>query len=104
MPATVELPAESVNVDDPEPGAGMLAGLKLAVTPEGKPLADRAIAESNPPEMAAVIEEVPELPGATVSEAGLAESAKPGVPLEVTVRVMLAVSVRPPPVPVMVMV
>jgi hypothetical protein len=80
----------------------MLAGLKLAVTPEGSPLADSAIAELNPPVMAAAIEEVPELPGATVSAAGLAESEKPGVPLEVTVRVMLVLSVSPPPVPVMV--
>ena len=100
----MELLAESVNVDDPEPGAGMLVGLKPAVTPEGKPLAERAIAELNPPEMAAVIEEVPELPGATVSEAGLAEREKPGVPLDVTVSVTLVVSVSPPPVPVMVMV
>ena len=81
----------------------MLAGLKPAVTPEGKPPAERAIAESNPPEMAAVIVDCPELPGAIVSEAGPAESEKPGVPLEVTVSVTLVVSVSPPPVPVMVM-
>jgi hypothetical protein len=82
----------------------MLVGLKPAVTPEGKPLADRAIAELNPPVMAAVMEEVPELAGATVSEAGLAESEKPGVTPEVTVSVTLVVSVRPPPLPVTVMV
>ena len=102
--ATVELPAESVSVDDPEPGAEMLAGLKPAVTPEGKPLADRAIAELNPPEMAALIVDCPEPPGAIVSAAGLAESEKRGVLPEVTVSVMLVVSVRPPPVPVMLMV
>jgi hypothetical protein len=48
-----------VNVDEPEPGEGILAGLKLAVTPEGKPLADSAIAPSNPPEAVAVIVDVP---------------------------------------------
>ena len=82
----------------------MLVGLKLAVTPEGKPLADSAIAELNPPEMAAVIVEFPEPPGATVTELGLADSEKPGVVLELIVRLMLAVSFSPPPLPVMVMV
>ena len=48
-----------VNVDEPEPGEGILSGLKLAVTPEGKPLADSAIAPSNPPEAVAVIVDVP---------------------------------------------
>jgi hypothetical protein len=80
----------------------MLAGLKLAVTPEGKPLADRAIAELNPPEMAAVIVDSPELPGATVTAGGLADSEKPGVVLEPIVRLTLAVSFSPPPLPVIV--
>jgi hypothetical protein len=99
----VELLAESVNVDDPEPGAGMLAGVKLAVTPEGKPPAERAIAELNPPEMAAVIVEFPEPPGATMTEAGLADSEKPGAVPEPIVRLTPAVSFSPPPLPVMVM-
>ena len=99
----MELPAESVSVEDPEPGAGMLAGLKLAVTPEGKPPADNAIAELNPPEMAAVMVDFPEPPGATVTEVGEADSEKPGVVLELIVRLMLAVSFRPPPLPVTVM-
>ncbi len=82
----------------------MLAGLKLAVTPEGKPLADRAIAELKPPEMEAVIVDFPEPPGATVTAAGLADSEKPGVLLEPIVRLTLAVSFSPLPLPVMVMV
>lgn len=36
--------------DVPEPGAAMEDGLKLKVTPEGTPLAENAMAESNPPE------------------------------------------------------
>ena len=57
-------------VDVPEPGAAMDVGLKLTVTPDGWPLADKAIAELKPPETAVVIVEVPELPLATVSEVG----------------------------------
>ena len=82
----------------------MLAGLKLAVTPAGKPLAERAIAELNPPEMDAVIVDFPELPAAAVTAAGLADSEKAGVLLEPIVRLTLAVSFIPPPLPVMVMV
>jgi hypothetical protein len=37
-PAGVELPVVMVRVDDPEPPL-IEAGLKLAVAPEGKPLA-----------------------------------------------------------------
>jgi hypothetical protein len=36
--------------DVPEPGAAMELGLKLAVTPEGTPVAERLIAELNPPD------------------------------------------------------
>ncbi len=63
-------------MDDPEPGAGMLAGLKLDVTPEGKPLADSEIAASNPSKTAVVIVAVPELPAGTVSDAGFASTEK----------------------------
>lgn len=38
----------SVRVDVPEPGAAMVAGLKLAVTPAGWPVADRERAELKP--------------------------------------------------------
>jgi hypothetical protein len=37
----------------------MRVGLKLAVTPDGKPLADNVIALLNPPEGVAVMVEVP---------------------------------------------
>jgi hypothetical protein len=42
--ATVRLKSEV-----PEPGAAIEAGLKLAVTPDGTPVAESAIAELNPP-------------------------------------------------------
>jgi len=37
---------------EPDPGAAMLAGVKLYVTRLGTPVAERATAELNPPEMA----------------------------------------------------
>jgi hypothetical protein len=44
-------------VDDPEPGARIVLGLKLTVTLLGSPVADNAIEESKPPEIAVVIVE-----------------------------------------------
>jgi hypothetical protein len=44
-------------VDEPEPGAGMELGLKLTVTLLGWPLADKAMAESKPPETVVVMVE-----------------------------------------------
>lgn len=48
-----------VIVEFPEPGAGMVAGLKLTVVPEGAPVADKLIELLNPPLIAVVIVEVP---------------------------------------------
>ena len=42
------LPTEKVIVDMPDPGAAIEAGLKLAVTPVGRPTADKAIRELKP--------------------------------------------------------
>jgi hypothetical protein len=39
----------------------MVAGVKDTVTPMGKPVADKEIAESKPPETVVVIVDVPEL-------------------------------------------
>jgi len=97
------LVAVKVNVELPEPGAAMLVGLKPAVTPEGRPLADRAMALLNPPETAAVMLVVAVDPSCTVTELGLAVSVKFGVELEETVSETMVVCVTPPPVPVMVM-
>ena len=53
MPAVVLDDDASVNVLLPLPGAAMLVGKKLAVTPAGCPLTDSATAELNP--LAAVV-------------------------------------------------
>jgi hypothetical protein len=90
-------------VDDPEPGAGMVLGLKLTVTLLGSPLADKEMAESKPPEIAVVIVEWPEFPGSIVSEVGDALMVKLGV-VPVTVRETVVVSLVLPEVPVTVIV
>jgi len=110
VPVTVmvDVPAPTVEgtvmvtAEVPEPGAAIDVGLKATVTPEGWPLADSAIAELNPPETFVVMVDEPLLPWTTETEVGEAEMVKAGAAL--TVRVMVAVCVNPPPVPVTVMV
>jgi hypothetical protein len=85
-------------VEDPEPGAGMELGLKLTVTLLGSPLADSAIAELKPPEIAVVIVEWPELPGLTVIDVGEALMVKLGL-VPVTVSETVVVSMMLPEVP-----
>ena len=50
VPAVAVLLAVNVRLEFPLPGAAMDAGLKLAVTPAGRPEAERLTAELNPPE------------------------------------------------------
>ena len=69
-------PTTIVMLDVPDPGAGIVVGLKLTVVPEGTPEADKAMELSNPPLTAVVTVEVPWFPWATVSELGDAESVK----------------------------
>ena len=90
-----------VMAEFPEPGAGIVLGLKLTVVPEGTPEADKLIALLKPPLMALVIVEVPWFPCATLSEAGEAESVK--LAAAVTVSVTVVVCWMPPPLPVTVM-
>jgi len=78
----------------------MDAGLKLTVTPAGWPVADKATAELNPPEMATPMVDVPLLPCSTDTEAGKAEMVKSGVAAGFTVKVTVVVCIRPPPEPV----
>jgi len=91
-------------VDVPEPGAGIVVGLKLMVTPEGAPDADNETEELKPPEPAVVIVTLPGLSGSTVSAVGDALMLKSGLAAAVTVSETVVVRVRPPPVPVTVIV
>ena len=60
-------PTETVSVDQPAPGAAIVAGLKAVVVPAGKPDAESETVELNGPEIAVVIVEVPDAPWAIVS-------------------------------------
>ena len=75
-PGTAVVAAESVRIDDPDPGAAMPDGVNCAVTPDGKPLTASEIAELKPSKAWAVTVAVPELGELTVSESGLASIEK----------------------------
>jgi len=59
-----------VSVESPEPGAGKVRGLKLAVTPVGRLEADNVIAASNPPVRTAATVVIPLAPCCTVRVLG----------------------------------
>lgn len=92
-----------VMLDVPEPGAAIGFGLKLAVTREGRPVADNVIAELKPPEIVVVIVDFPELPLEIVSDDGEALMVKLGL-VPVTVSDTVVVSTVLPEVPVTVIV
>jgi len=100
VPVRARVVTEIFTVDVPAPGAVMDVGVKAAVTPVGRPVAERETAALKPPATVVVTVEVPLLPLVTDTELGDTETAKLGV--TVTVRLTVAVCVRPPPVPVMV--
>jgi hypothetical protein len=79
VPAAVFEATAMVMVEVPEPGAAVDGGAKLTVTPVGWPVADKATAELNPPEMPTVMVDVPPLPCATDTEPGEEEMVKLGV-------------------------
>jgi hypothetical protein len=81
----------NVSFDAPEPGAAKEVGLKLAVTPEGRPDADRETAESKLPATVEVMEVEPELVRSTVSELGEALREKPVPAGDDTVRLTVVV-------------
>ena len=90
VPAELVASTARVRVDVPEPGAGRMAGLKLAVTPAGWPAADRATGELKPWGTAMVRAEVTLAPGAAETEAGTAVAVRPvggaGAPLRALIR------------------
>jgi hypothetical protein len=81
----------------------MEAGPKTMVWAFPCPEADKAIAELKLPVTAVVIAAVPDAHWATVIEVGEAERVKPAGAVAVTVSETVAVCVRLPSVPVMVM-
>jgi len=98
VPVVAVLLAENVSVELPLPGAAIEAGLKLAVTPLGKPVAESAIAALKPPLTVLDIVVLAELLCTTDTLVGDALTAKLGVWAEVTVRATVEVCVIPPPV------
>jgi hypothetical protein len=61
-PTVADDVAVTVRVDEPEPGAAIVEGLKLALTPEGSPEAEREIAELNDPDRVVDTVELPDEP------------------------------------------
>jgi hypothetical protein len=100
VPVLAVLETVSVKCEVPAPGATMEAGLKVLVTPDGTPVAERATAELNPPETVVVTTAYPLCPSARYPAVGETEMVNAGVAGEVTVRETVVVSVNPPPVPV----
>ena len=79
VPAVAVLLAVNVRLEFPLPGAAMDAGLKLAVTPAGRPEAERVTAELNPPEPEVEIVVLAVLPCVTDRLVGAALKAKSGL-------------------------
>jgi hypothetical protein len=103
VPVGAFLATVRVKFDVPEPGAAIEVGLKLPVTPDGKPVADKAIDALKPPEIAVVTTAKPLWPRRREPEVGETEMVKAPLPGVVTVSETVAVCVIPPPVPVTVM-
>jgi len=103
VPRVAVLETVRVKFDVPEPGAAIEVGLKLPVTPEGRPVAVKAIAALNPPETEVVTTAKPLWPRRNDPEVGETEMAKAPLPGAVTVSETVVVFVIPPPVPVTVM-
>ena len=100
VPVTVDEPTVKVNVEGPDPGAAIEVGLNAAVMPVGRPDAESATAELNPPETLVLMVDVPVPPCAMETLVGEAEMVKSGTGAAVTVKLMVEVCVVEPPVPV----
>ena len=79
VPVVAVLLAVNVSVELPLPGAAIVVGLKLAVTPLGNPEIERATDELKPLETEVEIVLVAELPGVTDRVVGEALRAKAGL-------------------------
>ena len=88
--------ALNVTVLAPFPGDAILVGAKVAVTPEGNPVADNATADLKPPRAVVVTVTEAELPAVTDTVVAPGVSVKLGT---VTVSASGVVCVNPPPVP-----
>lgn len=89
--------ADSFSVLLPEPGEAILAGVKVAVTPLGRPVTDRATVDLKPFCAAVVKVTGMEPPAVTMILVPLGVSVKVG---DGTVSAREAVRVNPAPVPV----
>jgi hypothetical protein len=96
IPVAAALDAESVSALLPPV---VEAGLNVAVTPLGNPLALNATALVNPPVRVIVMVLVPLAPRLTVRFEGEADNVKSGVGAALTVRLNVVARLRPPPEP-----
>src|SRR5689334_14755763 len=96
--ATVPVAAVALAVRVSELVVVVLFGLNEAITPPGRPEAERLMVPLNPPWRATVIVLVPLEPCGTVSPVGAAEIAK--LPWGFTMREIATVLVKLPDVPV----
>jgi len=79
VPVVAVVLAEKVRVELPLPGAAIEVGLKVPVTPDGKPDTESETAELKPPETVVEMVLLPELPWATDRLVGEALRVKSGV-------------------------
>lgn len=100
FPNVAFLPTLTVMVELPEPGAAIRLGLKVTVCALPSPVATKWMAELKPPEMALVIEAVPEPLLETLIVVGDALRVKLPDDAPVTVSETVAVFMRLPDVPV----
>ncbi|HEV3039125.1 MAG TPA: hypothetical protein VHA33_15200 [Candidatus Angelobacter sp.] len=91
VPVVAVLLAVNVRVELPLPGAAIELGLKLVVTPAGRPDTDNEIAELNPPLTVVEIVLLPDEPCTTDRLVGEALNVKLGVAVAVIVNDIVAV-------------
>jgi hypothetical protein len=79
VPTGVDAPTLTIIVEEPDPGAAIDVGVKLAVAPVGRPDADNEIAELKPFAIVVDIVEFSEPPCAIESDVGDAPTEKLGL-------------------------